>query len=196
MHAYSHPGIDKTFERRCELHELTEQEVDNVVRNVILWCDTCATCKPRIGRHVDTGNNYPIPRYPFTSVAMDVVHLPIREVKKGHRVDACLVVVCCAKGCVVAVHNRMQGLNKGKVADIFLEKCVFFTCLPSDILGGNGKCSKYKFVHTLCQLVGVDQHTCFIYSHKTNVRLERVVKAVFESLRLCLSDTNTDINWW
>ena len=50
LHAYSHPGINKTIElnnRRYELHNVSAKEFDDLVPDVILRCDKCATL-PRV----------------------------------------------------------------------------------------------------------------------------------------------------
>ena len=105
-------------------------------------------------RHVQTSHwspcgYYPIPQYPFTIVAMDVVHLATCKVKKDYMVDACLVVVCRATGYIIVVPTTMQGLTKEKLAELFLDKCVFLTGLPSEILTDNAKYFNNKFVHML-----------------------------------------------
>ena len=83
----------------------------------------------------------------------------------------------------------MQGLTKEKAAERFLEKCVFFRGIPRQIFLENAKYFNNKFVHTLCQLAGIDKHECFVYSQKTNGWAEGVVKTVVESWRLYLPDT-------
>ena len=106
------------------------------------------------------------------------------------------MVVCRATGYVIAVPTTVQGLTKEKLAELFLDKCVFFSGLPSEILTDNAKYFNNKFVHTLCRLAGVDKHECLVYSHKTNGRAERVVKIVVEPLRLFLSNTSAPTDQW
>ena len=67
VHAYNHPGIDKTIElikRRYELNKFSMAELDTLVADVICTCHTCATCKRRTGRHVDTRHYFLISYYP------------------------------------------------------------------------------------------------------------------------------------
>ena len=96
VHSCSHPGVNKTLEplpRRYKFHRYTSTRLRELVEHVIQRCDSCQTCKPRCGRHPETRHYYPIPKYPFASVAMDIVHLLTCEVRRGYNVDCCFVIV-------------------------------------------------------------------------------------------------------
>ena len=199
VHSCSHPGVDKTLEllhRRYKFHGYTPTRLRELLENVIQRCDTCQTCKPRCGRHPETRHYYPIPKYPFASVAMDIVHLSTCEVRKGYTVDCCFVIVDRATGYVIAIPATLIGLDARKLAELFLEKCVFFTGVPNKILRDNAKYFNNKFVTTLCNLAGISTHESVIYDHKTNRRAERAVKSVVETLRVYLQETNTPTSQW
>ena len=199
MHSCSHPGEDKTLEllhRRYKFHGYTPTRLRELVENVIQRCDTCQTCKPRCGRHPETRHYYPIPKYPFASVALNIVHLPTSEVRKGYTVDCSFVISDRATGYVIAIPATLKGLDARKLVELFLEKCVFFTGVPNEILRDNAKYSNNKFVTTLCNLAGISSHESVIYDHKTNGWAERAVKSVVETLRVYLQETNTPTSQW
>ena len=199
VHCYSQPGVDKTLEllhRRYKFHGYTPTKLQELVENVIQRCDTCQTCKPRCGQHPETRHYYPIPKYPFASVAMNIVHLPTCEVHKGYTADCCFVIVDRATRYVIAIHAALKGLDAHKLAEHLSEKCLFFTGVPSEILRDNAKYCNNKFVTTLCNLAGISTHESVIYDHKTDGRAERTVKSVVETLRVYLQETNTPTSQW
>ena len=199
VHSYSHPGVDTTLEllhRRYKFPGYTPTRLWELVENVVQRCDTCQTCKPRCGWHPETRHYYPIPIYRFASVAMDIVHLPTCKVRKGYTVDCCFVIVDRATGYVIAIPATLRGLDARKLAELFLEKCVFFTGVPNEILRDNAKYFNNRFVTTLCNLAGISTHESAIYDHKTNGRAERALKSVVETLRVYLPETNTPTSQW
>ena len=199
VHSYSHPGVDKTLEllhRQYKFHGYTPSQLPELVENVVQRCDTCQTRKPRCGGHPETRHYYPIPKYPFASVAMDIVHPPTCEVRKGYTVDCCFVIVDGATGYVLAIPTTLKGLGARKLAELSLEKCVFFTSVPNEILRDSPKYFNNKFVTTLWSLAGISTHESVIYDHKTNGRAERAVKSVVETLRVYLQETNTPTSQW
>ena len=194
VHSCSHQGVDKTPEvlhRRYKFHEYTPTRLRELLENVVQRCDTCQTCKLPCGWHPGMRHYYLIPKYPFASVAMDIVHLPTWEVHKGYTVDCCFVIIDRATGYVIAIPATLKGLYTPKLAEPFLEKCVFFTVVPNEILRDNAKYFSNKFVTTLCNLAGISTHESVIYDQKTNGRAERAVKSVVETLRVYLQGTNT-----
>ena len=80
--------------------------------------------------------------------------------------------------------------------NFFLEKCVFFTGVPSEIVRDNAKYFNNKFVTTLCNLAVISTHESVIYDHKTNGRAEGAVKSIVETLRVYLQETNTPTSQW
>ena len=199
VHSYSHPGVDKTLQllhRRYKFHGYTPTKLRELVENVIQRCDTCQTCKPRGGRHPETRRYYLICKYPFAAVAMDIVHLPTCEVRKGYTVDCCFVIVDRETGYVIAIPAALKGLDALKLAGPFFEKCSFFTGVPSEILRDNPKYFNNKFVTALCNLAGISTHESVIYDHKTTGRVKRAVKSVVETLRVHLQETHTPTRQW
>ena len=61
-------------------------------------------CQPRCGWPPGTRHYYP-----FTSVAMNIVHLPAFEVRKGYTVDCCFAIVDGATGYVIAISATLKG---------------------------------------------------------------------------------------
>ena len=71
-HTYSHGGIDKVCElvrRKYTLPGLTNLRYK--VKEVIADCAVCAQAKPRTGKGPGGLHHWPIPEYPFSSLAMD-----------------------------------------------------------------------------------------------------------------------------
>ena len=98
--------------------------------------------------------------------------------------DCCFVIVDRATGYVIAIPATLKGLDARKLAELFLQKCVFFTGVPNEILRDNATYFNNKFVTTLCNLAGISPHESVIYNHKTNGRAKRAVKSVVETLRV------------
>ena len=199
VHSYSHPGTDKTLEllrRRYKFHGYTPRQLRELVENVVHRCYTCQTCEPRCRGHPETRLYYPIPKYPFASVAMDMVHLPTWELHKGYTVDFCFVIVDRATGYVIAIPTTLKGADARQLVELFLEKCVFFIGVPNEIPRDSPKYLNNKFVITFCNLAGISSHKSVIYDHKTYGRAERAVKSVVETLRVYLQETNTPTSQW
>ena len=129
------------------------------------------------------------PQNPFSSVAIDIVHLPAYEVRKGYTVDYCFVIVDRATGYDIAIPATLKGLDTRKLADPFLVKY-------GEIPGDNAKYFKNKCISTLCNLAGISTHESVIYDHKTHGGAERAMKSVVKTLRVYLQETNTPTNQW
>ena len=199
VHSYSHPGPDKTLEflhRRYKFHGYTPKKLRELVASVVQRCDTCQTRKSRCGWHPETGHYYPIAKHLVASAAMDIVHLPMCEVRKGYTVHCCSVIVDRATGYIIVIPATLKGLEAGKLAECLLEKCAYITGVPSEILRDNGKYLNNKFVTTLCNLARISTHESVIYDHKTNGRDERAAKGIVETLRVYLQETNTPTSQW
>ena len=97
------------------------------MEDVVQHCDTCRTCKPQCGRQPETRHYYPIPKYPFASVAMNLVNLPTCRVRKGYTVECCFVIVDRATGYIIAIPTTLNGLDARKLAELFFGKmCVLY----------------------------------------------------------------------
>ena len=179
-----------------KFHAYTPTKLGELVENVVRHCDTCQTCKPRCSRHPETGHYYPIPKYPLASVTMEIVHLPACEVRKRYTVDCCFVIVDRATGYAIAIPTALNGLYARKLAEPFLEQCVFCAGFPHEILQDNAKYFNNKFVTTLCYLAGISTHKSVIYDPKTNGRARRALKSGVETLKGHLQETNTPTSQW
>ena len=85
VHSYSHPGMVETLEllhRGYKFVGYTTTQLRDLVENVVERRDTCQTCQPRCGQHPQTRHYYRMPKYLFTSVGMDIVHLPFEAVPR------------------------------------------------------------------------------------------------------------------
>ena len=165
------------------------------MENVIQRCDTCQTCKPRCDRHPETRHYYLISKYPFASVAMDNVHLPTCEVRKGYTVDYCFVIVERTTGYVRAITAALNGLDAHKLVELPFEGCLFFTGIPSEFLLDNTKYYNNKFVTTLCNLAVISRHDTVIYDHKSDGRAEEALKSIVGALRVYWQETNSQWYW-
>ena len=110
--------------------------------------------------------------------------------------DCCLVIVDGATGYVTAVRAALKGLDARKSAELLLEKCVYSTGFPSEILRDNAKYCNNQFVTTLCNLASISKLESVIYNQKTNRRAKAAVKSVVETLRVCFQETNTPTSQW
>ena len=114
--------------RRYKFHGYTPTQLRELVENVVQRCDACQTCKPRSGRHPEMRHYYYlIPKYPFASVAVDIVHLPTCEVRKGYTVDCCFVLVDRATSYIIAIPTTLKGSDARILAERFFAKmCVLY----------------------------------------------------------------------
>ena len=197
VHSHSHPGVDKTpqlLHKRYKSRGCTPTKVWELVEHLIQRCDTCQTCKPGCGRHPETGQYYPIPKYPFASVAMDIVHLQTCEGRKGYTVNCCFVIVDRKLAMLWPYLVPLRVWTPAQRLNFVWKSACFSRTFPSGIL--RAKCFNNKFVTTLCNLAGISTHESLIYGHKTNGRAKRAVKSVVETLRVYLQETNTPASQW
>ena len=196
IHSYNHGGVDKTSElclRTFDFHGLSQTNLTKLIKEVITPCEVCATTKPRVGARTDALEHYPIPEYPFSSLAIDFVDLPTVKVR-GQVYDIILVIVCRLTGYILPIPCLKKGLDSEKVAELFLGRCVFFMGLPKEILSDNAPIINSAFLNALCKMSGIEKHNSVIYNHKTNGRAESAVKAVVHSLRKFLAQRGG--NWY
>ena len=124
--------------------------------------------------------HYPIPEYPFSSLAMDFTKLPLVSLG-GEKFDYAFVIVDRLTGYTMAIPCFEKGLNAEKAASLVLEKCVCFTGLSHEIMSDNDKVLSKDFFGTLCALSGIEQHKGVIYRRQSNGRAEVAVKLVVNS---------------
>ena len=67
--------------------------------------------------------------------------------------------------------------------------------VPLRILSDNDTLITSKFFQTLCDLLGIEQHSAVIYRPKGNGRAERAVKSVVNILRLTLTGMQDSWKW-
>ena len=97
-----------------------------------------------------------------------------------------MVIVDRLTGYLTAVPCRAQGLDAKAAADLFLQRCLFFTGVPKEIMSDNDNVITSDFFHSLCEKMGIETHRGVIYRPSSNGRAENAVKAVVNSLRLYL----------
>ena len=94
-----------------------------------------------------------------------------------------MVVVCRLTGYILAIPTQKLGLDSRKLAEIFLERVVFFLGLPKEVYSDNASVLSSQFLDTLFSLSGIEQHSSVPYKPSTNGRAELAVKSVVMALR-------------
>ena len=82
-------------------------------------CVVCAQPKARRGPHPDSCKPFPVPSFPFSSVAIDFVHLPEvcnQSTKTEIYANYAMVIVCRLAGYVMAIACCKEGLTSRKAA--------------------------------------------------------------------------------
>ena len=105
------------------------------VTELVKRCPVCQTCKTGPARF-DECRFFPVLQYPFASLAIDFVSLP-EVTSAGQVYDQCMVIVDRLTGYLTAVPCRAQGLDVKAAADLFLQRCLFFTGVPKEIMSDN-----------------------------------------------------------
>ena len=191
MHSFAHPGVSK-LKQLCLRKFAFPEDLDTHVQALIAGCATCATCKARNHPSPDTMEHYPIPDNPFWSLALDFTKLPLVSVG-DEKFDYAFVIFYRLTGYTMAIPCLKKCLNAEKAASPFLEKCVFVTGLPHEIMSDNDKVISKDFFETLSPLSGIEQHNGVIYRPQSNGRAEVAVKLLANSLRRYLADQKG--NW-
>ena len=191
-HTYAHPGIHKTnqlIDRKYIFQELDKGQprtfsYTKLKEHIALQlghCQVCQAVKGRKGLQPDTMHSYPIPEYPFSSIAADFCKLD--EVKQGAVVyDSVFVILCRLTGYVMALPCSTT-ITSSELASLFLTRFVTFFGLPKEIFSDVDKIMHADFFSTFCQLSGIEEYRSPVYRKKSNGRAERAVQVVVESLR-------------
>ena len=186
VNTYTHPGVSKTvgaFQRKFYT-PLTQAALRDRAQKVVQGC-TCATTKPRGGAHLDNQKFFPVPTYPFASIAIDFVEY-----------DYLMEIVDGLTGYVLALPCRKKGLMAKKAAELFLERCVFLMGLPKDITADNAGTTNGNFWDTLSTLSGMEQCKTEGYRPSSNGRAERAVQTVSNTLRNFLEQSRREGSTW
>ena len=146
----------------------------------------CAQAKARRGPHPDSCKPFPVPSFPFSSVAIDYVDLPEvrnQSTKTEILANYAMVIVCRLTRYVLAIPCCKEGLTMRKAAELFLHRCGCFMGLPREIRADNPSIISSTFYNALCNLAGIEQAKSVIYRPKSNGRAERAVQSIVNALR-------------
>ena len=159
VHYFGHPGTPKTmelFKGQFHVRNLSEGNLRDRVKEVVDACGVCAPSKARRGPHPESCGPFPVPSYPFASVAMDFVSLPeVKHPETGVKVDYAMVIVCRLTGYILAIPCRQEGPTSHKAPALFLNYCAFFTGMPRDIHSDNQSFISSEFFDALCGVAGI-----------------------------------------
>ena len=156
VHYYAHPGTPKAlelFKRQFHVRNSSDDDLQDRVRDVVDACVVCAQSKAQRGPHPDSCEPFPVPSYPFASVAMDLVSLPeVKPPETGVKVDYAMVIVRCFTDYILSIPCKQEGLTGHEAAALFLHFCAFFTGMPREIHSDNQSIISSEFFDALCGL--------------------------------------------
>ena len=195
VHVCSHPGQAKPLELflRCFYADEPYAWLRETVNKALSECVFCAQAKAGRGPHPDSCKPFPVPSFPFSSVAIDYVDLPeIRNQSTKTEIMAnyAMVILCRLTGYVMAIPCCKEGLTSGKAAELFLHRCGFFIGLRREIQADNESIISSTFFNALCNLAGIEQAKSIINTPKSNGRAERAVQSTVNTLRQYLLSRN------
>ena len=188
LHACAHPGQTKTLElflRRFHA-DMRTARLRETVNKALSDCVVCAQAKERRGPHPESCKPFPVPSFPFSSVAIDFVELAEvhnQSTKTEMSANYAMVIVCRLTGIVMAIPCCKEGLTSRKAADLFLHRSVFFMGLPREIPADNPFIISSTFFNALCNLAGIEQAKSIIYRPNCNGRAESAVQSTVNTLR-------------
>ena len=164
-----------------------DDDLQGRIKEVVDACEVCAQSKARRGPHPDSCETFPVPSYPFASVAKDFVSLPeVKHPETGVKVDYAIVVMCRLMGYILDIPCKQEGLRSHKAAALFLHYCGIFTGIPREIHSDNPSIISSEFFDALCGLAGISQAKSVVYRPQSNGRAERAVQSIINALRLYL----------
>ena len=198
VHACAHLGQAKTLELfvRCFHADMPYARLRETVNKALLDCVVCAQAKASRGPHPDSCEPFPVPSFPFSSVAIDFVDLPEvhnQSTKTEMLANGAMVIVCRLTGYVMAIPCCKDGLTSCKAAELFLHRCGFLVRLPREIQADNQLIISSTFSNALCNLAGIQQAKSIIYRPKSNGRAERAVQSTINTLQQYL--LSRDVSW-
>ena len=183
IHRMQHASAEKTlmlFGRQYEC-SLGKIDLKKLAEEVCRSCQLCQGLKCNTTPS-KTLEFYPIPPHVFHSLAMDFVDLPAVK-HEGVEFDYALIIVCRMSGYIMALPCRKAGLTAEKMANLYYQKCVWFTGLPKEIFSDHDKLICSRFFDTLCALSGVEKYHSIAYRPQGNGRAEAAVRQVLKTLR-------------
>ena len=190
VHYFAHPGTPKTLEvvkRQFHVRNLSDDDLRDRVKEAVDACVVCAQSKARRAPHPDSCEPFPLPSYPFASVAMDFVSLPeVKHPETGVKVDYAMVIMCRLTGYILAIPCKQEGLKSHKAAALFSHYCAFFTGMPRKIHSDNQSIISSEFFDALCGLAGITHAKPIVCRPQSNGRAERAVQSIINALRLYL----------
>ena len=188
VHACAHPVQAKTLElflRRFHA-DMPYARLRETVNKALSDCVVCAVAKARRGPHPDSCKPFPVPSFPFSSVAIDFVDLPEvrnQSTKSEMLANYVMVIVCRLTGYVMALPCCKEGLTSRKAAELFLHRCGLFMGLPREIQADNQSITSSTFFNALCNLAGIVQVKSIICRPKSNGRGTRAVQSTINTVR-------------
>ena len=126
---------------------------------------------------------------------MDFLTLSKVTTESGAHYDTIFVIVNRLSGYIQCIPCLKAGITAEEAAKLFLNHCVYLMGVPLRILSDNDTLITSKFFQTLCDLLGIEQHSAVIYRPKGNGRAERAVKSVVNILRLTLTGMQDSRKW-
>ena len=186
VHRFSYLARD-CHRNQFHVRNPSDDDLRDGVKEVLDACVLCTQSKARRGPYPDSCELFPVPSYPFASVAMDFVSLPeLKHPETGVKVDYAMVMVFCLTAYILAIPCRQEGLTSHKAAAIFMHYCASFMRMPREIHSDNQSIISSEFFDALCGLAGITQAKSIVYRPQSNGRAERAVQSFINALRLYL----------
>ena len=188
VHYCAHPSQAKTPELflRPFHADMPYTRLRETVNKAFSDCVVCAQAKARRGPHPDSCKPFPVPIFPFSSVAIDFMDLPeVRNQSTKTEIYANygMVIVCRLTGYVMAIPCCKGGLTSSKAADRVLHRCRIFMGLPREVQAGKQLIISRTFFNSLCHLAGIEHAKSIIYRPKSSGRTERAAQSTINTLR-------------
>ena len=179
--------IRHNVKRQFHVRNPSDDDLRDRVKEVVDACLICAQSKAPRGPHPDPCEPFPMPSYPFASVAMDFVSRPeVRHPETGVKGDYAMVFVCRVPGYILAIPCRQEGLPSHKAAALFLHYFGFSTGMPREIHSDNQSTISSELLTPLRGLAGITQAKSIVYRPQSNGRAVRAVQCLINALRLYL----------
>ena len=188
VHACAHAGQAKTLGLflRSFHADMPYARLRDTVNKAPSDCVVCAQAKATRGPHPHSCIPFPVPSFPFSSVAIGFVDLPEvrnQSTKTEILANYAMVIVCQLTGYVMTIPCCKQGLTSHMAAELFLQRCGLFMGLPREIQADNQSIISSTFFNALCNLAGIEQAKSIIYRPTSNGRAERAVQSTINTLR-------------
>jgi hypothetical protein len=195
-HGAEHPSTGKLLDivlHRCEFEDKVDA-VKKLCSGIAESCHICQAVKP-LNRKYGTLDFSPVPSQIFSSLCMDFVTLSKVTDSEGRTFDTVLVIVDRLSGYIWGISCFKTGLTAEAVAKLFVRHCVSMTGIPLEILSDNDSLITSKLFMSLCDQLGIEQHSSVIYRPQGKGRAERAVKSVINILRLTLVGLRDSAKW-